>query len=115
MKTTTAPYTRADYMNGACSHRQYYGQFVTPYIKALVSRFIGKDRLMASKDEHLNDIPLQLWDGISENNKNILAISNELYGQGFSDSDGKRIYSLCNGVCILKEAAKQIIEEEKAK
>ncbi len=109
--STKTSFTRADYMEGRATHRQYYGQFVTPAIKAVISRWVGIPALMASKDEHLNDIPLSQWDGMSGSNKDLLAISNELYGGGFSDSDGKRIYSLVCGVCILKEAARQMIEE----
>lgn len=103
----TKTFSRSDYMRGLCSHRQYYAQFVTPYIKGSVRDVIGLDRLMSSTDEHLNDIPLHRWDRLSGALRVVLSIPNE-YG------DGKRYYSLGGGVCILKEAARQIIEEQEA-
>ena len=43
-------------------HAKYYGQFVSEsHIRAILSH-IGAERLAASRDEHLNDIPLALWD-----------------------------------------------------
>lgn len=98
---TETKYTRSDYMAGACSHREYYAQFVTPAIRAEVLRSITRPVLLASKDEHLNDIPLQRWDNLSFINRPALAI----------DEGGQRVYSLAGGVCILKEAARQVIEE----
>lgn len=109
MNSIIPKFTRADYMANRCTHRQYYGQFVSPAIKAVILRQIGRPVLMASKDGHLNDIPLAQWDAMSSNNKSLLAIPNEL-DSGFSDSNGQRIYSLGGGVCILKEAARQMIE-----
>lgn len=96
-------YTRKQYMGGACSHRDYYAQFVTEYILRMVRDVIGMDTLKASRDEHFNDIQLHRWDHLSEALKGSLAIANE-YG------DGKKYYSLGNGVCILKEAARQLLE-----
>ena len=99
--------TRKQYMNKEFTFREYYGQFVTPAIVASVASYIGKDKLLASKDLHLNDIPMRLWDNapwfgmsraVAEANKSthadksILAVSN------------------CDKVCVLKEAARQFIE-----
>lgn len=97
-------YTRADYMKdsqteGTAAHRRYFGQFVTPGTKARVLQFIGLDRLLASKDPHLNDIPRLLWDQLTP----------ALPGSGGFSKAGDH-YTLANGVCLAKEAARQIIE-----
>ncbi len=80
-------------MNGKVSHADYYSQFVTPEIKAMVSGCIGLKRLLGSTDEHLNNIPLSNWDSMSF---------------GLRIEDG----SLCAAVCTFKQAARQIIKEE---
>lgn len=101
-------YTRKDYLNKKCTHRQYYAQFVNGYIKQSVLRQIGKKALLNSKDKHLNDIALSRWDNFypwllqGETGKNFLKIS------------GQKGYSLSDTVCIAKEAAQQIIEQNKS-
>lgn len=82
-------YTRKDYVNKTCTHREYYSQFVTPFIISMVIGRIGADRIINSKDVHFNDIPLQEW--------------NRLHG-----FIGKP--SLCESVCAAKEAAQQYKE-----
>jgi hypothetical protein len=113
--------TRKEYMDNlakygtaesTANHRAYYGQFVTAGVKAVVLARFGRDRLMACRDEHLNDIPLAKWDEFWMRRDNlggmfiqppfgVVAMLNEA-GEGFSAA---------TGVCILKEAAKQIIAE----
>jgi hypothetical protein len=95
---TSTKYTRQDYMNKVCSHSEYYGQFVTKGIKALVLRTIGEKKLIESKKEYFNDIPLHIWDGLAIQ-RNLFVID--------------KAYSLAGAVCILKEAARQIVEENK--
>lgn len=56
--------TRKDYLDGKCTHAEYYAQFVTPGITARVSSRIGIERLKQSTDQHLNDIPLGTWDNL---------------------------------------------------
>lgn len=99
-------FTRKQYLDNECSHRGYYSQFVTPYIKTLVFQTIGIESLLNSKDEHLNDIPLKKWDTLSGSRCNVLSIAEY-------PNDNKKYYCLSTGVCILKEAAKQIIEEHR--
>ena len=102
-------YTRAEYMKDAqqegkgpsAAHRRYFGQFVTDGTKYRVLSAIGLDRLKASTDPHLNDIPLKLWDQLTP----------QLPGSaGFSKAGD--YYTLSNGVCLAKEAARQIIEAQ---
>lgn len=96
-------FTRNDYMENRCTHRQYYGQFVNEGTKQLVLTRIGKARLLESKDEHMNDIPLGMWDRLVP----------RAPGSGKFKEAGD-YYTLSGGVCMLKEAARQIIENEVA-
>lgn len=86
-------FTREQYLNKECTHSTYYGQFVTNYIKEVVASRVGVKTICASKDEHFNDIPLGIWDNLP------------IYTSG----------SLSDKVCIAKEAARQIKEENKEK
>lgn len=62
---TKQTFTRSEYLDGKCSHREYYGQFINPTILSRVAGwFRGYDFKEALKeDEHLNNIPLAKWDG----------------------------------------------------
>ena len=91
--------TRKQYMNKECTHREYYAQFVTPKVKDAVLRSISKKSLLSSKDEHLNDINLSVWDRIGIPYETIKTLRE--HGEGCS---------LATAVCINKEAARQIIE-----
>lgn len=102
-------YTRTEYMkdsqtDGPAAHRRYFCQFVTDRTKDRVMQSIGLDRLMSSTDPHLNDIPLPLWDRLTPH----------LPGSaGFAKAGD--YYTLANGVCLAKEAARQIIEAQTQK
>ena len=94
------PFSRKDYMDKTCTHREYWSQFVGTPTRDRVLRVIGKDRLLASKDEHYNDIPLWRWDLISVEQGTRSAL--EARGDCLSPS---------GVVCIAKEAARQLLEE----
>lgn len=105
-------YTRAEYMDDSkqrgpeatAAHRRYFGQFVTPGTIARVVSVIGRDRLMASTNEHLNDIPLAEWGRLTP----------QLPGSaGFSKAGD--YYTQANGVCLAKEAARQYIKTQEPK
>lgn len=110
---TTITYTRAEYLNatlkgttlaekralGAVAHRRYFGQFVTPATIARVVNSIGADRLMASTDPHMNDIPLALWDRL---------VPHLPGSEGFAAAGD--YYTQSHGVCLAKEAARQYVE-----
>ena len=106
---------RADYIKDSSNlHRSYFGQFVNEEVKDAVLQAISKEALMASKDEHLNDIPIDKWDALS--------------GFRFSKTTGEMLtrpinidpidikllketgegVSCATLVCIYKEAGKQI-------
>lgn len=90
-------HTRQDYLNGKCTHREYYDQFVTPGTRYMVATFIGKERITTSTDEHFNDIPLITWDALVSK-----APGSELFKKAGD------FYTQAGGVCLLKEAAQQI-------
>lgn len=95
-------FSREDYVNGKVTYRDYYGQFVTPEAKAIVRALISVERLIASTDRHLNDIPLQKWDRLPT--PRFLGDKMKRCGDYLTQA-GK--------VCILKEAARQIVEDTK--
>ena len=97
-------FKRSDYMSGACTHREYYSQFVTNDIKTQLMARMPMKRWEKSTCEHFNDIPLHWWDRVS-----IIAsrANAKLRECGDYPTHAGR-------VCILKEAARQIREKEKA-
>lgn len=105
-------FTRQDYMEKRCSHREYYSQFVNRSVLYSVETFIGRDTLLSSTDEHLNDIPLARWDQLTgytgfSNWKWLLPTNNKRIKEA-----GEWLTS-ATAVCIAKEAARQIIEKHK--
>ena len=96
-------HTRQDYLDGKCTHREYYAQFVTLAIKEAVVRRWGKEQITGAfkADEHLNSIPLASWDDF------VLRRRQEIENQIRLAGD---FWSLAGGVCVAKEAARQIAE-----
>lgn len=96
--------TRREYMDTpvedrAEAHRAYYSQFVSEYTKSLVlSHVATKKELMASTEQAFNDIPLARWDRAYVGPKDKMRELGDFP-------------SLAGSVCILKEAARQIVEE----
>ena len=80
-------------------HQDYYGQFVTVALKQSVLRSIGFDRIIESRDEYFNNIPLAEWDRCN--------IPSDAMDKM---KEAERYISKCNMVCLLKEAARQIKE-----
>lgn len=104
--------TRSQYMDeshqeyirtkkGDNAHRRYYAQFVTGEVKQVVLKYIGKDRLLNSTDPHFNDIGLWNWDRI------MLP-----FGTVGKLKECGDYLTPAVKVCILKEAARQIVEAE---
>lgn len=92
-------FTRQQYMNKECTHREFYAQLVTPLFPAYIGRQIGHDRLMSSTDPHLNDIPLRHWDAVAVP-----------LGTGAKLEELGTFLTSAHCVCIAKEAARQYIE-----
>jgi lysophospholipid acyltransferase (LPLAT)-like uncharacterized protein len=98
MNTT---YTRQQYLNKECTHSQYYSQFVNKGVIQRVQRFSEKD-LMEGKNQDFNNIPLQWWDKV------MIPVPFEIVQKMKELGD----YPTPAGVvCILKEAAKQIVDQ----
>jgi len=93
-------FTRKDYMAKVCSHSEYYAQFVTKAIKALVlSEFsISTLKVEIQKDHHLNTLPMKRWD---------LLADRITLNRRFLNEVGE-VNSSCSRVCTLKEAARQL-------
>ncbi len=101
--------TRKQYIIRNCTHREYFGQFVTSAIKRLVCNRFGSYYLQEAfkQDESFNTIPLTEWDDLgSILRRSPTYVDAELLAQA-----GEQV-SLSTYVCILKEAARQIIEED---
>ena len=92
-------FTREDYTSGACTHADYYAQFVTKQTRDAVRRAIGLDRIINSTNPHFNDIPLAEWDRLTTS---LPAVSLRTAGD---------YPTLAGLVCIAKEAARQIKQE----
>lgn len=101
METETKIFSRKEYMDRKCSHREYYAQFVDESVRKLVASTIGIERIRKSKDEHLNDIPLKNWDTVAFNIHKGVYEKMKLAGDFRSNA---------GDTCILKEAARQIVE-----
>ena len=95
-------FTRKQYMNDECSHREYYAQLVSDHIRDSVLRRFGLERIRNSlkEDQHLNNIPLHLWDSLAD------CVSFSKYEE-LGDFE-----TLAGCVCALKEAARQVAEGE---
>lgn len=99
---TRNEYMAASLIDGPAAFRRYYGQFVCDQHKDILASRIGLDRLLASTDKHLNDIPLHLWDNLPG-----IVSASKLKAAG-------DYLTLAGKVCIYKEAARQMIESAKA-
>lgn len=95
-------FTRVQYIDHECSHRDYYGQFVTPRAENYVARMIGANRLRESKDPHMNDIPLHLWDELDMRE----TFGHDLWRKANGHDDSKTYpWSMSANVCLAKQAA----------
>ena len=101
MNTQTVNYTRIQRLNNACTHEQYFNQFVTPEVLSTVANRFSKASLIKAieADHHLNNIPLSKWDSVAF----IIRphVSHLL-------KDAGDFYTLAGGVCIAKAAARII-------
>lgn len=104
-------FNRADYMAKRVSHEDYYRQFVTVRLYSVVGRMLG-DRIKASTDKHLNDVPLGLWDTLAQGSGTVLAAEwAEVATSNASTTRGEtRWLSLSDQVCVLKAAGQMIRE-----
>lgn len=95
-------FTHKQCMDNEITHEQYYRQFVTDETIRTVLRYYIKERLVKelNADKHLSGIKLDIWDRMPLN------------AATYKMKDcGDRLTS-AGKVCILKQAAKMIIESE---
>ena len=95
-------------------HREYYGQFVTDSLKNVVkSRFNVEKLREAYKngDIYFNDCTAMVqWDRLSEIAKH--SSGKLMTSVNHPDKKGVIYWSLSDGVCVMKEAARLICAEE---
>ena len=103
--------TREERMERRCTHEEWWQQFVTEGTICYVRCTIGFSRIVASTDEHLNDIPLGLWYRL------IIAQAHDRMdvkawkeAHGIPRENPRFPWSLSDTVCIAKCAAQMIQE-----
>ena len=102
-------FTRKDYLDGKCTHSEYYSQYVeNTDAKGLVLSFWDEKTLSEAyeKDEHFNSLSIKRWDELAER----LTI-----GPWLTFSELGDMNTLSSRVCVLKEAARHIIKEYQQK
>ncbi|WP_321932617.1 hypothetical protein [Burkholderia cenocepacia] len=87
----------------AAIHREYYAQWVGPWLINEVSNWIGADRIKSSTHPHFSDIPLAEWDRLD-------GIIRPYGARRNKEINGESVWSLSDTVCVAKEAAQQIRE-----
>ena len=93
-------YTKKDRLEGRCSHREFFAQFVDQAIIQLVHNLVGTGRVMSSKDEWFRDIHAKKW----------RSIARFVPATPIFRANGSGGVSISDRVCVLKEAASQIRE-----
>ena len=98
--------TRQQYLQNTNLHNEYYGQFVTNDIRQMVLQRFGIKQLaeVHQEDEDLNNIPLVNWDGLG-----IYLLHDSPFLNHNLIKETQQGYSNAGAVCILKEAARQLI------
>lgn len=93
-------FTRKQYLDHECTHDQYYGQFVTESTIQTVLSYFSKEKLTEyyASDKNLNNIKLSVWDRMP------------LYASTYKMKDCGDWLTAAGQVCILKRAARMIIE-----
>lgn len=89
-----------DGSKGADLHHAYFSQYVNKWHIETVLQRIGADKLLASRDFHLNDIPLKMWDDLP------MTAHIATKAKEFGDNT-----SLSTKVCVYKTAARIWLEE----
>ena len=102
-------FTRQQYMDNECTHEQYYRQFVTAAMKREVANTFGVDRILRAMDQdakkgNLNAIPLAEWDRVGLRFRAVLHAPMREAGDGIS---------LAGLVCVMKQAARMLVEKSK--
>lgn len=91
-------FTRKDYLEGKCTHREYYAQFVTEEQKLAVREVF--------KAEIKDGFPVDTWGSINIWDR--VGLYFETVNLLKKAGDG---FTLAGAVCVNKEAARQIMGE----
>lgn len=83
------------YMDGKMTHDDFYCWLADRLGVTIADLNVTTDKLLASKDEHFNDISLTLWD------------RNDSYIRLRAQREGKRSWSLSDSVCVAKAVARR--------
>lgn len=84
-------------------HHSYCEQFLLKTAEDYVVRVIGRSRILASKDPHMNDISLESWDRLNMANY----ISRDMWREAHEcQNKGTYPWSKSDNVCLAKTAAK---------
>ncbi len=103
---TTKLISRLDYLNKKATHEEYYAQFVTPYLLSVVKAAFPLEALREGLNEHFNNIPLTRWDSL------VPVVPLEVAAKLKACGDSP---TLAGSVCILKEAARQLVSSPNPK
>lgn len=115
---TEVKFTRIQYLHGEVTHRQYYGQFVTADMKRRILTQFTADELRAAykADAYFNSVPLPQWDAIyhvrsvEQHGRYTTSMP---YSVGLMFQRAGDYLTPAGIVCLLKEAALQIVEATK--
>ena len=106
-------FTRKQYLNKECTHREYWAQFVTRGMKNMVQSRFDMQRLARSQNEYFNDVTrVQDWDCMKDVTFRMLDLKvwREIHYPEYTDPRSIG-WSLSDNICLLKEAARQLVEE----
>lgn len=101
-------YNRTDYLNKKCTHHEYYRQLINASTREIVLANFTVDelRIAIQSENGLSSIPLKSWDNIAER-------FTFKYKNGQVSFHMLGDYPTLAGlVCLLKETARVIIEEQ---
>jgi hypothetical protein len=103
--------TRDDYVSGRNTHDEYYSQFIGDLAVSYVVNTIGKKLIESSTDEHMNNIPLSMWDRLQMH----LLINRDFWrSANLHDNKSTFPWSASDNVCLAKAAA-QIHKEKQSR
>ena len=111
-------FTRKDYLDGKCSHDEYYAQLVegTNAMQVVLNHFpIDVLEKMYKKDEHFNWVPREYI--IDRHIKGTLSDELDTWdrlGMWLCGVDYRKygdLESLCGRVCVLKCAARMLVKK----
>lgn len=108
------PNGEVDDAKRTAKHRAYYAQFVDESVKYAVLRGIGIERLLKSRDFYFNDIPLHEWDRLA-GAQGFKVTAPVILQFGTRMKERGDFITLAGAVAMLKEAARQIVENHNKK